>query len=118
MVLDRFARPEAPQQEDGFLEVGAPIAISHAERLPLGRAPDPGNDHEEEPATAQLVDLGELFGQEHRIPADRDDVRPQLEPRSHSCGEGKADHRVDIRCEGYVGEPDGVEAPPLQPLDE
>ena len=118
MVLHLFAREEAPQQGHDLVEIGTAVRAKDTERLPLGRAPDAGHDHQQQPATAQLVDLGELLREKHRVSPDWHHVRPELEALGTGRGEGEPDRGVDRRRERYVGEPDRVETPFLQPVDE
>ena len=64
--------PQAPQQLDLLLGPLAPVAEVLAERLVLDRVPADA-DAQPEPAAAEQVDLGGLFGDQRGLALRQDD---------------------------------------------
>jgi hypothetical protein len=113
-----LARPEAAQEVGHLLEHDAPVAGAEAESGALTGPVDAGHEGDEQPATGDLVDLGELAGQHHRVAAERHQVHAQVDLVGGAGQHGEGDDRVGRGDQRQVREPDRVEPDALGQPDE
>lgn len=80
-MVDRLARPPAPQQPEYLLQhVAAPRAIE-PERLALAGLTEAGDEAEQESAARDLIELGQLLGQQERVAAEGTRLAPRCSRR-------------------------------------
>jgi hypothetical protein len=117
-MIHRLARPPAPQQAEHLLEhLTAPCAVE-SECLALPRLAEAGDEAEQQTAAGDLIELGQLLGEQEWVAAKRDQVGAQVQPARAPGGEGQAEQWIEHRSDRKVRQPQPVEAGGLERLGE
>ena len=118
VVVDGVLQPQAPDQRQGLVEPRRPLAACHAEGLLLVGVGDAETEGRQEPPAREAVEAGQLLGQHHGVAAGQhQDAGAELQLLRASRGERHAHDRVGGLAAEALGEPEAVEAQPLEGID-
>ena len=109
LVVDVVLGPQPAQEGEQLVELPAPVAGPHPHGVELGGATQPEDEGDQEPASRQPVEGGELLGQPHGVAPRQDHGRADLEARGVARRVGHGRQGVVAGDGEDVGPPQRVE---------
>ena len=118
VVGDLLAGPQPAQHGQGLVELGRPVGPGDALGRQLGPFGQAEHEREQQPATGELVQRGQLLGQAGRVAARYHQMGAELQAAGAAGGEAECGERVERAAGQHLGHPDRVEAESLQLVDQ